>query len=162
LAILDTPRFPGTIGGDWASIGNRRIKHSGRASVEFDCRVFSLLSLNNGGVSSGLDGATKDVFLLVRGVVKDPFFLCLVPAESHLEEPCSEPNSKLLSSHLWTSELEPMDPIVSNDSSPRMQSHEFTDRLSAATALYTNLKSCEGRWALSSTMCKSEAVIDLL
>jgi hypothetical protein len=53
-----------------------------------------------------------------------------------------------------------MDPIW-NDS-PRMQSHEVTDRLSAATALYTNLNSSDGLRALSSTMSKSEAVTDIL
>jgi hypothetical protein len=51
-----------------------------------------------------------------------------------------------------------MEAIISNDS-PRMQSHEATDILSAATALYTN--SSDGRRALSSTMFKSEDVIDL-
>jgi hypothetical protein len=52
LIVLDASHFPCAIGEDSASIG-KRCNNSGRDSLEFDRRIFSLLSFN--GVSSGLN-----------------------------------------------------------------------------------------------------------
>jgi hypothetical protein len=152
LAFLHAYPFSCTMGEEWASVGKRR-NCSGRDSLDFDGRVFFLLSFN--GFSLGLlpRWSLPTVNFLLAGGDKDPaLFLSLVPAvESRLEDPLSEPNCEL-------------DKISSRPSAATALYAKSSDGRrtlsSAATVLCT--KSSDGRRALSSTMSKSEAIINLL
>jgi hypothetical protein len=75
LTVLDASRFPCAIGEDSALIGKRR-NHSGRDSMEFDRRLFSLLSFMSAQVSMDEPPRTTAV---VKWKLSKFFFVLSIP-----------------------------------------------------------------------------------